>query len=133
VLFASDLDRRWNDFPQHPAFVPFTLEAVRYLGAGRDSGREYVIGAAPADVGPAPGVYRAAKGTRTVAVNVDTRESSTIALSVDDFLKRVDRVSTPAAAADTRAQQVESRQSYWQYGLLLMMAALVAESFVGRA
>ena len=133
VLFASDLDRRWNDFPQHPAFVPFTLEAVRYLGAGRDSGREYVIGAAPADVGPAPGVYRAAKGTRTVAVNVDTRESSTIALSVDDFLKRVDRVSTPAAAADTRAQQVESRQNYWQYGLLLMMAALVAESFVGRA
>jgi hypothetical protein len=133
VLFASDLDRRWNDFPQHPAFVPFALEAVRYVGGGRDLGREYVIGAAPAGVGPAPGVYRAPNDNRTVAVNVDPRESATAALSVDDFLKHVDRISVPAAATDTRARQLESRQSYWQYGLLLMMAALVAESFVGRA
>jgi hypothetical protein len=133
VLFASDLDRRWNDFPQHPAFVPFALEAVRYVGGGRDLGREYVIGAAPAGVGPAPGVYRAPNDNRTVAVNVDPRESATAALSVDDFLKHVDRISVPAAATDTRARQLESRQSYWQYGLLLMIAALVAESFVGRA
>jgi hypothetical protein len=31
-----------------------------------------------------------------------------------------------------RAMQVEARQGFWQYGLLLMLAALVAESFVGR-
>jgi hypothetical protein len=33
---------------------------------------------------------------------------------------------------DARARQIEARQHYWQYGLLLMLAALVAESFVGR-
>jgi hypothetical protein len=32
-----------------------------------------------------------------------------------------------------RAQQTEARQNYWRYGLMLMLAALVAESFVGRA
>ena len=26
MLFASDMDRRWNDFPLHPTFVPFTQE-----------------------------------------------------------------------------------------------------------
>ena len=31
VLFASDLDRRWNDFPVQPSFVPFVVEAVRYV------------------------------------------------------------------------------------------------------
>ena len=30
-------------------------------------------------------------------------------------------------------RSVEARQSYWQYGLLLMIGALVAESVVGRA
>ena len=40
VLFASDVDRQWNDFPLHPAFVPFAVEAVRYLSArrGTDAG-----------------------------------------------------------------------------------------------
>jgi hypothetical protein len=32
-----------------------------------------------------------------------------------------------------QARQAEARQNYWQYGLLLMIAALVAESFVGRS
>ncbi len=31
-----------------------------------------------------------------------------------------------------RAQQTEARQSYWQYGLVLMLLALVGESVVGR-
>jgi hypothetical protein len=34
---------------------------------------------------------------------------------------------------DLQARQAEARQSYWQYGLLLMIGALVAESLVGRA
>jgi hypothetical protein len=32
-----------------------------------------------------------------------------------------------------RAQQAEASQGYWRYGLLLMIAALVGESVVGRA
>src|SRR5690606_19448570 len=31
VLFASDLDRRWNDFPLHPSFVPFVAETLRHV------------------------------------------------------------------------------------------------------
>jgi hypothetical protein len=133
VLFASDLDRQWNDFPQHPAFVPFAVEAVRYVGGGQDRGREYVVGSAPPGTGPGPGIYRTPNSGRMVAVNVDPRESTSAALSAQEFLQRAESVAAPPAVADRKVQQVEARQSYWQYGLLLMMAALVAESFVGRS
>jgi len=47
-------------------------------------------------------------------------------------------IDTTAALVHTprdsvKAAQAEARQNLWQYGLLLMMVALVAESFVGRA
>ena len=53
--------------------------------------------------------------------------------SAEEFLQRVESIAAPPAVAERRVQQVEARQNYWQYGLLLMMAALVAESFVGRS
>ena len=56
VLFASDLDRRWNDFPLHPAFVPFALESMQYVAGARDRGRDYLVGASPAGVAAIPGV-----------------------------------------------------------------------------
>ena len=133
LLFASDLDRQWNDFPQHPAFVPFVVEAVRYMSAGQERGSEYLVGSAPAGTGPGPGIYRAPGTNRPVAVNVDPRESTSAALSAEEFLQRVESIAAPPAVAERRVQQVEARQNYWQYGLLLMMAALVAESFVGRS
>jgi hypothetical protein len=134
VVFASDFDRRWNNFPLHPAFVPFVLETVRYVSAARDRGREYLVGFPPEGAGARPGVYRAAVDGRAVAVNVDTRESIASALSPTEFVAKVERVPAPAdGAVDARAQQVEARQSYWRYGLLLMLAALIGESFVGRA
>jgi hypothetical protein len=135
LLFASDLDRRWNDFPLHPAFVPFTLETLRYAAGAPDHGRDYVVGAspAPAEADARPGIYRASGDGRAVAVNVDTRESDGAAMPPTEFAAMVEHVSrTTTAGPDPRAQQVEARQSYWQYGLLLMMAALVAESLVGR-
>jgi hypothetical protein len=135
VLFASDLDRGWNDFPLYPSFVPFALEAVRYVAGERDLAREYVAGGrVPAGVEPRPGVYRAQSDNRVVAVNVDPRESGSARLRPDEFEGMIDRVSVaPGALADVRARQIEARQSYWQYGLLLMLGALVVESFVGRA
>jgi hypothetical protein len=67
-------------------------------------------------------------------VNVDPRESATAVLDARAFAAMIEPLSTNrSASADARAVHVEARQRYWQYGLLLMLMALVAESFVGRA
>jgi hypothetical protein len=134
VLFASDIDRRWNDFPLHPSFVPFAVEAVRYVSAASDRSREYSVARVPHGAQPRPGVYRAQPDERAVAVNVDPRESATARVTADEFDAMLDRISTdPGAYQAVRAQQVEARQRYWQLGLLLMLGALVAESFVARS
>ena len=134
LLFASDLDRRWNDFPLNPAFVPFVVETVRYACGTRDRGRDYLVGAVPQGAGPQPGIYRATADNRAVAVNVDPRESATAVFNAKEFGGMIERVSTnPNATTEARAVHVEARQRYWQYGLLLMLMALVAESLVGRA
>jgi hypothetical protein len=132
VLFASDLDRRWNDFPLNPAYVPFVLEAVRHLMPARDRGRDYLVTSVPAGAESKPGVYRAAADNRLVAVNVDPRESAVSSISPAQFASMIDAVQPAGGGVDARARQVEARQAYWQYGLLLMLAALVAESFLGR-
>lgn len=132
LLFTSDLDRRWNDFPLHPAFVPFVLESVRYAAGTRASGRELSIGEAPAGIEQTPGVHALPDG-RQVVLNVDTRESSVSRVTTREFADMLQRVdSSPRRAVSLRAQQTEARQSYWQYGLVLMLVALIAESVVGR-
>ena len=134
VLFASDLDRAWNDFPLHPAFVPFAVEAVRYVSGVKEGGREYLVARAPATAGAKPGIYAVDADKHAIAVNVDVRESETARLSADEFTARLDREgAAPTTNGTARAQQTEARQSYWRYGLLLMLVTLVAESFIGRA
>ncbi len=39
LVFASDLDNKWNDFPVHATFVPFLHEIVRYLASARAHAR----------------------------------------------------------------------------------------------
>lgn len=133
VLFTSDLDRRWNDFPLHPAFVPFVVEALQHVSARPSQRRDFVVARAPAGVPPEPGVHRTSDG-RVIVVNVDPRESSVTAMPVADFTHMID--ARPASGGNrevqVKAAQAESRQNLWQYGLLLMLATLVAESFVGR-
>jgi hypothetical protein len=132
VLFASDLDRRWNDFPVQPSFVPFVLETVRYVSGTREGVSDYLVSSVPDGVPARPGVYRS--GNRLVAVNVDERESDPARISPEEFAAMV--ATVPARSTDRvdlQARQAEARQSYWQYGLLLMIGALVAESMVGRA
>jgi von Willebrand factor type A domain len=134
LVFASDLDRRWNDFPLNPAFVPFVVETVRYACGTHDRGRDYLVGAAPQGADRQPGVYRASADNRSIAVNVDPHESATAVVDAKEFAGMIERVSTnPKATTEARAVHVEAGQRYWQYGLLLMLMALVAESFVGRA
>jgi hypothetical protein len=80
-----------------------------------------------------PGVHRT-PDNRLVAVNVDPRESRLDRLSIEAFGSMFQRSDAPVPrAVELQAEQTEARQSYWQYGLLVMLAALVAESFVGRS
>jgi hypothetical protein len=133
VLFASDLDRRWNDFPLHPAFVPFVIETARHAASRHEAAHEFTVGDAPAGAEPRPGVYQLDDGRRAVTVNVDAREGDATRLGADEFKAMFRASATAAAPALTlQAQETEAGQSYWRYGLLLMLAALVAESLVGR-
>jgi hypothetical protein len=136
MIFASDVDRQWNEFPLHPAFVPFAIEAVRHVANARERERDYLVADAPSGTGPAPGVYTTKDG-RTIAVNVDAQESAGARLTPREFSDMI----VPAPTAEhsggahqtVRAQAVEARQNLWQYGLVLMLAVLVLESVVGRA
>ena len=133
MVFASDIDRQWNDFPLHPAFVPFVVEAVRHVAGSAQRDREYLVAEAPTGVKPVPGVYQTGDG-RTIAVNVDTRESAVARLTAQEFGEMLTRsADQPAPARQTiRAQHAEARQNLWQYGVVLMLLVLVVESVIGR-
>lgn len=130
LLFTSDLDRRWNDFPLNPAFVPFAQEVARYLGARPPAVSAYLVADAPAGVAPRPGLVTA--GNRTLAINVDPRESSVERVTPAEFQSLVTRSSGASQPRAVRlARQTEGQQNYWRYGLMLMLAALVVEAFAG--
>ena len=133
VLFASDLDRRWNDFPLNAAFVPFVIEAIRHAASLTDAPREYAVADVPSGARPEPGVHALADGRR-ITVNVDPREGATAALTPAEFTAMIGAGPAPAPVpADRQARQTEATQNLWRYGLLLMLAALVGESLAGRS
>ncbi|HMC77814.1 MAG TPA: BatA and WFA domain-containing protein [Vicinamibacterales bacterium] len=130
LLLTSDVDRKWNDFPLNAAFVPFAQEVARYLGARPPAISTYLVADAPAGVPPRPGLSSA--GNRTIAVNVDPRESSVARVTPAEFQALVTRGAGASQPRAVRlAQQTEGQQNYWRYGLMLMLAALVVEAFVG--
>lgn len=144
LVFASDLDNQWNRFPLNPSFVPFAIEAVRYLTHGREQPQSYTIPQVPAGGRAAPGIYElpvspdersraGADGVRRVAVNVDVRESNPARVSVEEFSASIARRSGPGETrAQVEARQQEERQRLWQMGLLVMFLALAGEGFIGR-
>jgi hypothetical protein len=134
LVFASDLDRQWNDFPRHATFVPFLHEAVRYLGGDRVHAAEYLVGRTPPGVAAEPGLatVRDANGSlRRIAVNVDPAESDPARLTPEEFQDAVTRIQD-AAQAEGRIEdrQHEDRQHLWQYVLGAMLALMLAESFL---
>jgi hypothetical protein len=130
LLFTSDVDRRWNDFPLHPAFVPFAQEVARYLGARPAAVSSYLVADVPAGVAAKPGLAQVAN--RIVAVNVDIRESGVERVTPAEFQKLVARSSADTLPRAQRlARETEGQQNYWQYGLMLLLATLVVEAFVG--
>ncbi len=137
VVFASDLDNRWNRFPVQPSFAPFLVETSRYLTAGTVLAGSYVLPAVPPGVPPTPGPHvvpaEAGRPERTVVVNVDPAESDPAVTTVAAFTASLSRVATTRgtpAVEEARAQ--EAQQRLWQIGLLVMLGVLAVESLVGR-
>jgi hypothetical protein len=129
LIFASDLNNRWNDFPVQPAFVPFVHETLRYLAAARAARTDYIVGELPGSA--APGALQLAN--RRVAVNIDPRESDPTPITADAFRAGITRLNIAAAQqARAQAREREETQRLWQYGLLLMIVSLAAEGVLGR-
>jgi hypothetical protein len=136
LVFGSDLNHRWNDFPVQPAFVPFVHETIRYLASPRSSRVEYQVGDLPGALGATPGVVQLgtsqARGRR-VAVNMDPRESDPRRMTAEAFQAGISRLQAGAATeAQAEARRQEDAQGWWWYGLLLLVVSLAAEGILGR-
>jgi hypothetical protein len=158
LIFASDLNDQWNDFPRQPAFVPFVHEALRYLSSSRPVRSEYLVGDLPGASGskagvvelpaigngassapearrsaPVPAAGRSPLPSRRVAVNVERREFDPARLTPADFAARVSRLhATAARKASVDAGEREDNQRLWQIATVLMIAGLVLEGVLGR-
>ena len=130
LLFASDLGHAWNDFPVHPAFVPFMHETIRYVTRARRSPRELFVADAPEAAARRPGVVAVSGRTRR-----DQRRSTGVGSRADRRSRvqgRRRRSCVPRRRADRSADALarEESQRYWRYGLMLMLVALAAEGLV---
>jgi hypothetical protein len=136
LVFGSDLNYRWNDFPLQPAFVPFVHEMMRYLASPRTSRSEYLVGELAGASGATPGVVQLGANqprARRVAVNPDPRESDPRRMTADAFQAGISRLQAGAAyEAQAEARRQEDVQGLWWYGLLLLVVSLAAEGLLGR-
>ena len=135
VVFASDLNNEWNDFPRRPTFLPFVYELMQYLAGERDDRRELMVANVPSGLQPEPGPATLPESGRRVVVNVDPRESETTRSSVDTFLShvRLGNSDAPDVGSSPPAETAqEAEQGYWWYAVLAMVLVLVAEGWLGR-
>ena len=123
------------EFDEEPEL--FVVETGRYLTEIQRQAQSWVLPSAPSGVEPRPGIHVLASSGgaagRRVAVNVNMEESNPAPISHDEFLAavpRVARTAQPDEAAEART--TEDDQRLWQWGLLMMFAALAGEGLVGR-
>ncbi|MBP7779627.1 MAG: BatA domain-containing protein [Acidobacteria bacterium] len=137
LLFASDLDNRWNRFPLEPGFAPFIAEIAQYLTRDARTTTAFVLPDVPTAVPAVPGAHARAAGpgrpAATVVVNIDPAESDPTPGTAEAFTSRVQTAANVASARPTdEARTREAAQRLWQIGLVAMLAILVIESLVGR-
>jgi hypothetical protein len=135
IVFASDLDNRWNDLPMHASFVPFLHEVILYVAGGRSSIEQYLIGEVPAGIPPVPGIVPRTGGKTheppVLAVNIDPRESDPARLTPEEFQKVVARVrDTGQPGARLAMTREEDRQQLWRVALAFMIGVLALEGIV---
>jgi hypothetical protein len=131
LVFASDLDNRWNRFPLNPAFVPWMVETARYLAQGRDQRQSFTLPEVPTGVPAVAGIHQT--GNRLVAVNPDIRESNPARTAPEEFVAAITRsAEVETTRATLAARDQEERQRLWQIGLLVMFVALASEGLIGR-
>jgi hypothetical protein len=107
MIYTSDLDNEWSRFPLNPGFVPFAVEATRYLA-------------------------RQAKAAGPAAA-VELRESNPAATTAEEFTNAIDRINRAnLREATNAAREVEDQQRWWQVGLFVMLIALAGEALIGR-
>ena len=135
LVFGSDLNNEWNDFPRRPTFVPFVHEVTRYLVGQREPRRDLFVADAPAGVDPQPGPVVVAGSGRRVVLNVDPRESDPARVTPDRFRSQMPVTTPPAASVQHTHADAETRedeQGYWWYVLVIVAVVLVAEAWLGR-
>ena len=131
IVFGSDLNNEWNNFPRHPTFVPFVHEIVRYLTAEREMSHDFVVGNVPREVAERPGFATLVASGRRIVINVDSAESDLNRLSMDEFMVAVDRhrEAVDSTMGESLSEGHDVHQ-YWQYIFGLMLAILMTESML---
>ncbi len=134
LVFASDLNNEWNDFPRRPSFVPFVHEVVRYLVGVRESSKELTIADTPLGIQREPGVVTLLGSGRRATLNVDPRESNLRPMTADGFFDRVTYGTRAEAAVAKQAETAahEAEQGYWWYVLLAVGILLMSEAWFAR-
>ena len=135
MVFTSDLNNDWNDFPRRPTFVPFVHEVTQYLVGQREHQRDLLIADAPPGVVPEPGLRTIPGSERRIVLNVDPRESEPPRVTPEAFRSRIDQTTTASVTADASQSDAaarEAEQGYWWYVLVAMVGVLVAEAWLGR-
>lgn len=138
LLFASDLDNRWNRFPLEPGFAPFVIDVARYLTRDAEGRLAFVLPVVPDGVPATPGAHTLppaeGRAPATVVVNVDPGESDPATTTLDAFMAHLQPGDTTSRAeADDRARAREEQQRLWQRGLAVLLLLLVVEGVIGRA
>lgn len=136
LVFASDLNNSWNDFPLKPTFVPFVYELMQYLIGEHSHEREFTVDDVPVGVDQVPGFTVIPDDGRQVVVNVDSRESNTDFITTQEFeneLRKSQTTDDGLRSISPIGSEHEDVQSYWWYLILLMVVVLIGEAWLARS
>lgn len=137
IVFGSDLNGQWNDFPRRSNFLPFVHETVAYLEEQDREEPELFVADVSDEASRVLGPVTLQDSGRRVVVNFDPRESSPLSMTRAQFVDRIkevktERVPQPPFALGEEFVRHEKEQAYWWYAALLMLAVLLGEAWLAH-